>query len=274
MKRLAPATVPTAIATSGTIEVLSRIGYIAHGAIYMFIGVLAARLAWGLRGDLADPPSAIGLLQRLPNGPFVVSFFALGLVAYALWRFVQAVADPDCQGRTPKGLFVRAGRVISGLGYSALALFAARLASGSLQDPEGQPNWAYRLLTEPVGAVLGGLVGLILFVVASDDIRKACTMNFGERLNDREMGPALTTTSRAAGRWGFAARAVILLLGGTYLLRAVFKAEPHLAKGFEGILLALLLLPFGDWALLTVGLGLAAYGLFMVQVGLYRRHPF
>ena len=265
---------PTAIVSSGTVEVLSRIGYIAHGAIYMFIGVLAARLAWGLRGQLADPPSAIELIRTLPQGGLVVSLFAAGMVAYALWRFVQAVADPDCQGRTAKGLFVRAGRVISGIGYSALAVFAGRLASGTFQDTDAEPNWAYQVLTEPIGALLGGLVGLILFVVATDDIRKACTTNFGERLNDFQMGPALRTANRAAGRWGFAARAVILLLGGTYLMRAVFEAEPHLAKGFEGILTALLFLPFGDWLLLIVALGLAAYGLFMVQAGLYRRHPF
>jgi hypothetical protein len=40
-------------------EILSRVGYIVHVAIYLVIGTLAARLAWGTRGELADPPPQI-----------------------------------------------------------------------------------------------------------------------------------------------------------------------------------------------------------------------
>jgi len=254
-------------------EVLSRVGYVVHGAIYLVIGALAARLAWGSRGELADPPSVIDILDKLPGGDFLVSMVAAGLAAYALWRFVQAVADPDCQGRTFKGIVVRAGRVISGIGYSALAVFASRLAAGSTEEA-GDQTWAYRLLAEPLGTVAGGLVAVILLCVATDDARKACTTKFGERLNHHEMSVLLTAVTRCAGSWGFAARAVILIFGGIYLMRAVFQAEPHRAKGFEGILAGLLRLPHGEWALGLVALGLGAYGLFMIQAGVYRRHPY
>jgi hypothetical protein len=254
-------------------ELLSRVGYVAHGAIYIFIGVLAARLAWGARGELADPPSAIELIDRLPMGSPVVSVFAAGLAAYALWRFIQAIADPDRQGRTAKGIVVRTGRLISSLGYAGMALFAAKLAAGTAQD-DHSASWIYRLLSEPVGAFAGGLAAMILLGVAGDDLRKACTANFGERLEHKEMGLLLTTASRCAGAWGFAARGVILFSGGIYLLRAVFTAEPYLAKGFEGILAGLLRLPYGNWLLGVVALGLAAYGVFMVHAGIYRRHPF
>lgn len=255
-------------------EVVSRLGYVAHGVVYLVIGALAASLAWGARGELADPPSAIGVIDKLPAGNWMVSMLAAGLAAYALWRFVQAAADPDRQGRTVKGLIVRTGRVISGLGYSALAIFAGRLAAGTAEQPGTDSNWAHRILTEPVGALFGALVALILLCVASDDARKACTTNFGERLKHHEMSMLLTAANRCAGSWGFAARSVILIFGGIYLMRAVFRADPNQARGFEGILAGLLRLPYGDWVLLLVALGLAAYGLFMVQAGLYRRHPF
>jgi hypothetical protein len=265
---------PSAVAASGSLEVISRFGYIVHGSIYIVIGALAVKLVWGSRGQLADPPSAIGVVSKLPVGDVLVGVIAVGLAAYALWRFIQAVADPDSQGRTVKGLVVRIGRVVSGIGYSALALFAAQLAAGTAADGQVQTNWAIRVLTEPIGALTGGLVALILIVVASDDVRKACTANFGERLKDREMGAPVSFASRCAGRWGFAARAVILVFGGAYLMRAVLTAEPYRAQGFEGILASLLGLPYGEWVLGVVALGLAAYGVFMVQAGLYRRHPF
>ena len=265
---------PATIAASGTMEVLSRLGYVVHGGIYLVIGTLAARLAWGTRGELADPPSVIEILDKLPTGDFLVSMVAAGLAAYALWRFVQAIADPDRQGRTVKGIIVRVGRIISGIGYSALAVFASRLAAGSTQNVGDQPNWAYRFLAEPVGTVTGGLVAVILLCVATDDARKACTTDFGERLKHHEMSMVLTAATRCAGSWGFAARAVILVFGGIYLMRAVFQAEPHRAKGFEGILAGLLRLPHGEWVLGFVAVGLAAYGLFMIQAGVYRRHPY
>jgi hypothetical protein len=255
-------------------ELLSRLGYVAHGAVYIFIGALAARLAWGMRGKLADPPSAIRIIGDLPGGGFLTAFMAAGLVSYAMWRFVQAIADPDCQGRTVKGVIVRVGRVVSGVGYTALAFLAFQLAAATGQSAEPESNWAYRLLTEPVGAVLGALTAVIVLCVASDDVRKACTTNFGERLKHHEMSPAVSLAGRCAGSWGFAARAVVFTFGGIYLMRAVFENNPGRAKGFEGILASFLEFPHGTWILGLVALGLAAYGVFMVQAGLYRRHPF
>lgn len=103
--------VPATIAASGPMEALSRSGYVVHGAIYLIIGALAARLAWGARGAVADPPSMLEIIDALPAGDLLVSIIAFGLAAYALWRFVQAVADPDRQGRTARGMIVRVGRV-------------------------------------------------------------------------------------------------------------------------------------------------------------------
>src|SRR5687767_10654861 len=108
---------PAQVARSRTIETISRVGYIVHGFVYMVIGALAFKVAWGMRGQLADPPSAMELIRNQPMGDVIVTFIGCGLAAYALWRFVQAISDPDCQGKTAKGLFVRTGRLISGFGY-------------------------------------------------------------------------------------------------------------------------------------------------------------
>ena len=125
-----------------------------------------------------------------------------------------------------------------------------------------------------MGAIVGGLISLILFCVAFDDIRKACTTNFGERLKDNKMSVPVSIASKCAGTWGFATRAIILIFGGASLMRAVFEADPNRAKGFEGILAAFFALHHGEWVLGVVALGLAAYGLFMVLAGLRRNHPF
>lgn len=255
-------------------ELLSRIGYVIHGAIYLFIGALAARLAWGARGQLTDPPSAIELIDTLPAANLLLSIIAAGLAAYSLWRFVQAAADPDCQGRTVKGLIVRTGRVISGIGYLALAVFAGILVGANGNAAGGESNWAYRILNEPIGSLFAALVAVILFGVATDDARKACTTQFGERLSHHEMTTPLLTATRCAGSWGFASRAILLAFGGVYLMHAVFNADPGQVKGLRGILGSFLQLPHGHWLLGFVAMGLGAYGVFMIQAGLYRRHPY
>jgi hypothetical protein len=261
------------LAASAPIEKLSRLGYAVHGLIYIVIGVLAAQLASGSRGELADPPSAILAIAEQPFGGVLLTVTAVGLAAYALWRFIQAIADPDRQGSGPKGLAVRIARFTSGVGYSLLAIFAGQLLTGDAAAGQGGSNWAVRLLLQPIGPLLGALVAMILLVVAADDVRKACTADFGERFKRSDMSVADAFASRCAGSWGFAARAVILCFAGAFLVRAVFHSDPRHARGFEGVLASMLDLPHGRWLLAFVALGLVAYGVFMLQVGLYRKHP-
>jgi hypothetical protein len=39
------------------------------------------------------------------------------------------------------------------------------------------------------------------------------------------------------------------------------------------VLASIIALPYGNWVLGGVGLGLAAYGCFMIMAGRYRHHP-
>ena len=262
-----------AVANKGVVEKLARFGYLAHGAIYIIIGGLAAQFALMGDGTLTDPPGALVMIRRQPLGKQAVLSTAIGLAAYAIWRLIQAAADPDDQGTSPKGLAVRIGRLVSAVGYAALTILALKLFIGRADGGTNGLNRIAQVLTEPIGAVLGTLTGLIVFGVAFDDIRKACTARFGERMKASDMGMAQRMWSQGVGRWGFAARATVLCFGGAFLLRASWYRHPGEVKGFAGILASILGLPYGNWALGLVGLGIAAYGCFMVIVGYYRRHP-
>jgi hypothetical protein len=67
------------------------IGHAARGAVFLLIGFFIVRAAWEY-----DPKEAIGLdgaLAKLANaeyGPFLLGTVAAGLLAYALFCFVQA----------------------------------------------------------------------------------------------------------------------------------------------------------------------------------------
>jgi hypothetical protein len=114
---------------------------------------------------------------------------------------------------------------------------------------------------------------LIILVVAIDDIRKALTSEFGERLDRSEMTAMQRFSARFAGTWGFAARAIVLLFASGFVLRAALFSNPNDVKGLQGILASLLALPNGRWLLGMIGMGLGAYGCFMVFAGRYRHHP-
>ena len=263
-----------AVAASSSVERLARIGYVVHGLLYVVIGILAAKLAWGARGKLTDPSSVIVTIYNQPLGKMLVVLIAVGMVCYALWRFIQTVADPDRQGKSLKGLIVRAGRFISGIGYFGLALFSVRLIMGNTRSDTVEINWARNLLIEPIGAVAGLLGAVTLLGIAGDDIRKSCTNRFGERIQHHKMWLWESLMTKCAGSWGVATRAVVLIFGSAFFIRAVIEADPSRAKGFEGILASMFALPHGHLLLGLISLGLVSYGVFMTQVGLRRRHPF
>ena len=266
--------ISTSLAQSSAVETLARLGYAVHGFVYLVIGGLAAGMAAGVGGALTDPSGAIEVIGKQAFGKLAALLTAIGLCAYAVWRFIQAVTDPDEQGRSLKGMAVRIGRISSGVGYAALALFASKLSVGTSGHDETNGNWTRHLMMEPFGPMAATALALILLGVAMEDIRKAWTTRFGERLKAVDMTITQRVCSRWAGVWGFSARAVVLCVGAIFLLRAAWHANPSEVKGLAGVLASIFAMPNGNWLLGGVALGLAAYGLFMMLAGRYRRHPY
>jgi hypothetical protein len=73
----------------------------------------------------------------------------------------------------------------------------------------------------------------------------------------------------AGGRFGLAARGVVIAIAGGFLVVAALWSDPQEATGLGGALQTLLRESFGPWLLGTVALGLVAYGLLMLAVARY-----
>lgn len=262
-----------AIAANPVMERVAAIGFFVYGAVYCLLGALAAKVALGTGGRITSSQGVIREVAREPFGGILLVVMMVGLFAYSTWRFVQSITDPEGRGAKPMGLFIRGGRFISSIVHAALAIFTLQLVSGSGASG-GNTNWALRLITEPLGAVVGFIVAAVMIGVGVEQFRKVFTGDFGEPLRTSRM----TTPERAGGNWaarvGFVARGVVFTMTGGYLLYAVLDADPKEAKSVEELLLTLLRLPYGHWILLIVALGLAGYGLFMIQVAMHRKHPY
>jgi hypothetical protein len=262
-----------AIVNNPVMARVAGVGFFVYGAVYCLLGALAAKVALGTGGRITGSKGVILEVAREPFGEFLLIVIMLGLFAYSIWRFVQALADPERRGNKLTGIFIRGGRLVSSIVYGALAVFTLQLVSGAGRTG-GDSNWALRLITEPLGAVVGTIIGLIIVGVGIEQFRKVFTGDFGEPMRYSRMTRSEQTGGELAARLGFGARGVVFTMTGGYLLYAVFDADPKEAKSIDELLLTLLRLPYGDWILAAVALGLAGYGLFMIQVAIHRKHPY
>jgi hypothetical protein len=270
---MAGSTVPDIpkIARNPVVERLAAIGFFAYGAVYTVLGALAAKVALGTGGRITDSKGAILEVARQPFGSVLLLVVMFGLFAYSFWRLLEAFGDPEGNGRGWYGVAVRGGQLFSAFAYGALAIFTLQTVIGARSEG-GSGNWALRMITEPLGAVVGALVGLIIVGAAIEQFRKAITGDFGEHVSHAQMTRPERTWGRYAAHIGFTARGTVFALSGVYLLYAVFDANPGQAKkSVEELLLALLRFPYGKWILGFVGFGLAAYGMFMVLVAMHHR---
>jgi hypothetical protein len=254
------------------IEPLGRFGYAAKGIVYAIVGVLAALAAFGVGGALTGSEGALQWIIQLPFGQILLGVIAVGLIGYAIWRWVQALMDTERNGSDLKGLSKRAGYFISGLVYAALALTAARMALGT-GDGGGntRQDWTAWLLAQPFGPWLVGAVGLAIIGVGVFQFYKAYTAKFREKLKTGEMNRDEESWITWLGRFGFAARGVVFCIIGGFLIVAARQADPSETRGLSGALGALAAQPYGPWLLAIVALGLVAYGIFMVALARYRR---
>lgn len=72
-------------------------------------------------------------------------------------------------------------------------------------------------------------------------------------------------------RFGLAARGVVFLINGGFLLLAALQHDPSEARGLAGVLRALQGQPHGMLLLAVVALGLMAFGAYSLVEARYRR---
>ena len=260
--------------SSGWLVPLGRAGYAANGLVYAIVGALAVQAAIGIGGDITDTNGALGHIIDAPGGRWLLGGVAVGLLGYALWRVLQAVLDTEHKGTQPGGLLARAGYAFAAVVYGGLALSAVAMALGRGSQPDGEQSTQDRtawLMSQPFGHWLVMLVGLATIAAGVSQLVRAYRAPFRDELRTDKMRPQEQRLALAAGRLGYAARGVVFGLVGLFLVIAGVQAQPEEARGLGGALAALAQQPFGPWLLGVVGLGLLAYGAFLLVEAAYRR---
>lgn len=255
--------------TRDWLETLARLGYAARGLVYIMVGGLAAIAAIGSGGSVTGSKGALQTFMGEPLGWVFLGLLGLGLLLFALWRLLQATTDADCGSNSgSKKVVRRITAAVSGIVYLGLAWWAVSLALGFASsgggDGSGAKGWTAWLLSQPFGAWLVAAAGI---AIAGAGIRfawKAFTEDFSEDLRG-EPSSWLGTL----GTVGFAARGVVFVLIGIFLIVAGYQSDPSNAEGLGGALRSLQEQPYG-WILLGLtALGLVAFGAFNFARGIY-----
>ncbi|HKS27181.1 MAG TPA: DUF1206 domain-containing protein [Pyrinomonadaceae bacterium] len=262
------------VAAHPWMERIARFGYATKGAVYMVVGALATRAAFGMGGETTDTRGALEAIHEQPFGKFVLGTVAFGLIGYVIWRWIQAIADTDDKGTKLKGILVRIGYVGSGLVYAGLALSAAKVLI-DVGDPDSstevQQDWVARFLAMPYGRWLVMLAGVCVLGFGLYQIYKGISAKFRKRLKLGEMSETKKFWAKLTGRVGYCARGVVFCIVGGFLVQSARHFNPSEAKGLDAALDTLSSWPFGPWALATVAAGLFAYGFYMLVEARYRR---
>jgi hypothetical protein len=258
------------MAGQNPVETMARLGHAARGVVYCLVGGLALLAAIGSGGQTGGSASALRTLLGQPFGRILLGAIALGMAGFAAWRFVEAITDADRRGTEWKGLAIRGGHLIGGVIALGLAASAAGLAlgrGGGSGDDSAARDWTAWLMAQPLGPWLVGLVGL---GVAGAGIAFAIKAWRGKVTEHLACSADVARWAVPMGRLGFAARGIVFLVIGGFLVAAALHSRAAQARGLGGALDALAAQPFG-WILLAVtAAGLFAFGAFSIVEARYR----
>ncbi|MEM9507058.1 MAG: DUF1206 domain-containing protein [Cyanobacteria bacterium P01_E01_bin.35] len=255
-------------------ETFARFGYVAKGFVYGAIGILALLAAFSFGGKTTDTSGALQAISQQPFGQILLVLITIGLVGYVIWRLIQAIVDPRDKGTDAKGILTRLGYLFSGITYIGVAVNAGLLALGSSNGNSGgssKQDWTAMVLQQPFGRWLVGIAGALTIGFGFWRIYRAYKTKFRKKLNMNELNYQKQKLLVNISRFGIAARGVVFVMIGFFVMQAAKNYDPGKVKGLDGALLTLAQQPFGKVLLGSMALGLIAYAIYLLIQARYRQ---
>ena len=247
---------------SAVVEWGARLGYVTLGLIHLLIAWIALKVAWGIGGGSkdADTSGALQTLASTGTGVVLLWVCVVGFLLLAVWQLLEAAVG---YGETSD----RLKAVAKGVTYLFFAWTTFKVGQGAGSSAEKQTeDFTAGLMGSPGGRLLVGLVGLVVLGIAGYHVYKGWTKKFLEDLREHPGDWAVT-----AGRIGYIAKGVALVIVGFFFLVAAWQADPDKAQGLDGALKTLKDAPFGPFLLTLVAAGIAAYGVYSFARARYAR---
>jgi len=266
-------------AKGSAVETAARAGFAARGVIYLLVGLLALRIAFGEGGRQADRGGALAEIAEQPFGKVLLWALGIGLVGMAVWRLSETafgVSGPD--GRSWRKRSLSAARCVfyGFVAYSVLAFAAGAGGSGGSGGGGNSSDRQSRDVTARAMEWPGGqwLVAVAGCAVAGAGLwigARAVLRKYHDKLKLGAMSPRVRRAVDITGVGGGAARGLVFAAAGVFAVRAAIAYAPDRAKGLDDTLRSLAQTPAGPWLLVCVAAGLVLFGVFSFAMAKWRR---
>lgn len=258
---------------SGPLQFLARGGLAARGVLYVLIGYLAIRIAFGKSGKAADRQGALQTVAQTSGGRAILWLLAVGFAGLAIWHFIEAVRGQP----GPDGAKVgkRLASLARGIFYAAVCASTVAFvigAGGPGSSDQKSKDYTGRVMHDvPAGRWLVLLVGLGFIAGGIRLAVAALRRNFERDLKTEQMSPPVRRVVETLGMVGRTTRAVVFAAAGVFLVYAAITFDPKKAKGVDGTLREFATTSVGPWLLVLVALGLVVFGLYCFCEARWRR---
>jgi len=252
----------------GVLKNIARTGYIAKGIIYLITGILTFMAAINIGGQKAGKEEVLEFIEKQHLGSTLLILLSIGLLCYAIWRFAQALVDPQKRHGKSKNKGQRFALFISGTTYVGLAGIAVLVAGGSKENSGIKHSSIFT--TEAGLWVLAG-IGLIFIGRGVYQITRLFKTNFVRKF---ELGSMIDEKKRRiiknSAYLGMSARAVIFFTIGYFALKGAITANLNEVKDTSDVFSFIETSFWGSFQLGLVALGFICYALYMFLSAKYR----
>lgn len=235
----------------------ARLGYAASGVLHLLLAWVAFRLVVG-HATTADQTGALATLAATGPGKALLWVVLAGFLLLGAWHVTEAVVRTGRDRVKPAAKAV----VYGALAWTTFRVLRGTAASGNQQST----HTASTLMSHPGGRLLVAAIGLGIAAVGVYHVLKGWRSRFLADLREHPGAWAVY-----AGRFGYVAKGVALLVVGGLFVSAAVTADPNKAQGLDGALRTILALPLGRVLVGVVALGLAAYGVYSFARARYAR---
>ena len=257
-------------AKSDWMERIARFGLATRGTLYFVVALLALQIAAGDHSEHADREGALQAVARQPLGRALVAILAFGLAAYALWRLVEGVLNPQDRDDDARGWTMRAAEIGRAAIYVTGVVSAVRIVLGTASGGGKESDWTARVLDWPLGVWIVALVGVGLIGVGLYNMYRGVSRKFRKKLDTHEMGPIGERWACRIAVTGLIGKGLIFGLVGSFLVRAAVNYDADTGVGLDGALKAVASKGYGPFALMVFACALLMFSAFSFIEARYR----
>lgn len=250
-------------------------GYVAKGVVYALTGILALFSAFKMGGQKAGKLEVIDYLENQPFGAVLILILGLGLICFAVWRFIESIKDPENIGNDAKGIGKRIGFFISGIAYAVIGLISILDAfdiSSLFKQGGGSGN---SILTGTSGSILFIVIGIGLAIKGIFQFVKVYKGDFLDKFKiDTISAVSKRRYVKRIGYAGLISRGIVTTIIAYFFLAAGFNLNGNTSNNMKGTAEAFSFIQeqvYGQWLFGTVAIGLICYGIYMFTMAAYRK---